>query len=114
MTAILVLPDEVKLTSFGKILRSTSLDELPELLNILKGDMAVVGSKSLLVNYLSCYNKHQVRQHEVRPRFTSYAQVHGQNTITWEDKFNKDVVCVPCRLENHILDCKNSFETRRY
>lgn len=86
-----LLPDEVRLTNFGKKLRSTSLDELPELLNILKGDMSVVGPRPLLVQYLPLYNEHQARRHEVRPGFTGYAQVHGRNSITWEDKFDKDV-----------------------
>lgn len=89
-----LLPDEIRLTSFGKRLRSTSLDELPELVNILKGDMAVVGPRPLLVKYLPLYNKYQARRHEVRPGFTGYAQVHGRNSITWEDKFNKDVYYV--------------------
>ena len=89
-----LLPDEVRLTSFGKKLRSTSLDELPELFNILKGDMAVVGPRPLLVRYLSRYNAHQARRHEVRPGFTGYAQVNGRNSITWEDKFDKDVYYV--------------------
>lgn len=86
-----LLPDDVRLTKFGKILRSTSLDELPELVNILKGDMAIVGPRPLLVRYLPLYNEHQARRHEVRPGFTGYAQVHGRNSISWEDKFDKDV-----------------------
>lgn len=86
-----LLPDEVRLTKFGMFLRSTSLDELPELINILKGDMAVVGPRPLLVQYLDRYNEHQARRHEVRPGFTGFAQVHGRNAITWEDKFEKDV-----------------------
>lgn len=86
-----LLPDEVRLTSFGKKLRATSLDELPELINILKGDMAVVGPRPLLVRYLERYNAHQARRHEVRPGFTGYAQVNGRNSITWEEKFNLDV-----------------------
>lgn len=89
-----LLPDEVRLTRFGKILRSTSLDELPELVNILKGDMSVVGPRPLLVRYLPLYNEHQARRHEARPGFTGYAQVHGRNAITWEDKFDKDVYYV--------------------
>lgn len=89
-----LLPDEVRLTSFGKKLRSTSLDELPELFNILKGDMAIVGPRPLLVRYLPRYNKYQARRHEVRPGFTGYAQVHGRNAISWEEKFDKDVYYV--------------------
>lgn len=89
-----LLPDEERLTSFGKKLRSTSLDELPELINILKGDMAVVGPRPLLVRYLPLYNEHQKRRHEIRPGFTGYAQVNGRNAITWEAKFDKDVYYV--------------------
>ena len=86
-----LLPDEIRLTDFGKRLRATSLDELPELLNILKGDMSVVGPRPLLVQYLPLYNEHQVRRHEVRPGFTGLAQVHGRNAISWEEKFDWDV-----------------------
>lgn len=86
-----LLPDEDRLPKFGKLLRSTSLDELPELINMLKGEMAVVGPRPLLVRYLERYSEHQARRHEVRPGFTGYAQVHGRNALSWEDKFNLDV-----------------------
>lgn len=86
-----LLPDEVRLTKFGKLLRSTSLDELPELFNILKGDMAIVGPRPLLVQYLSRYNERQRHRHDVRPGFTGLAQVNGRNSISWQEKFEWDV-----------------------
>ncbi len=86
-----LLPDSERLTKFGKFLRSTSLDELPELFNILKGDMSIVGPRPLLVEYLPLYNEHQQRRHEVRPGLSGLAQISGRNAISWEDKFNLDV-----------------------
>ena len=86
-----LLPDEVRLNKYGRFLRSTSLDELPELINILKGDMAIVGPRPLLVRYLERYNEEQHHRHDVRPGLTGYAQAHGRNAISWEDKFAMDV-----------------------
>lgn len=86
-----LLPDEVRLTEFGKKLRATSLDELPELFNILKGDMSVVGPRPLLVQYLPLYNAEQRHRHDVRPGLTGFAQVKGRNAVCWEDKFKWDV-----------------------
>ena len=86
-----LLPDEKRLTKYGIFLRSTSLDELPELINIIKGDMAIVGPRPLLVKYLPFYNEQQRRRHKVRPGLTGYAQVNGRNAISWEEKFMLDV-----------------------
>lgn len=86
-----LLPDHIRLTKFGKMLRATSLDELPELFNILKGDMSIIGPRPLLVQYLPLYNAHQQRRHEVRPGLSGYAQVNGRNSISWEEKFDLDV-----------------------
>ncbi len=86
-----LLPDEIRLNKYGRFLRSTSLDELPELINILKGDMAIIGPRPLLVKYLPRYNKVQHHRHDVRPGLTGYAQVNGRNALTWEKKFKLDI-----------------------
>ena len=85
------LPDERRLVPYGKFLRATSLDELPELFNILKGDMSIIGPRPLLVKYLSRYNEEQHHRHDVRPGLTGYAQSHGRNALSWEDRFKLDV-----------------------
>lgn len=90
-TSGMLLPDTVRLTPFGRLLRSTSLDELPELLNVLMGHMSLVGPRPLLMEYLSLYNHEQARRHEVRPGLTGWAQVNGRNGLSWDEKFKLDV-----------------------
>ena len=104
-----LLPDEQRLTRYGKLLRATSLDELPELINILKGDMSIVGPRPLLVKYLPLYNQEQKHRHDVRPGLTGWAQVNGRNTLSWEDKFRHDVWYV--RNISFGLDVKILFMT---
>ena len=104
-----LLPDEVRLTSFGKKLRATSLDELPELFNILKGEMSIVGPRPLLVQYLPLYNEEQRHRHDVLPGLTGLAQVNGRNAITWEKKFEYDVEYV--RNLSFFMDVKIIFMT---
>lgn len=99
-----LLPDECRLTDFGKKLRATSLDELPELWNIVKGDMSIVGPRPLLVKYLPRYNERQKHRHDVRPGLTGWAQVNGRNAISWEQKFAYDVEYV--EKESFLLDLK--------
>lgn len=104
-----LLPDEVRLTKFGKLLRSTSLDELPELWNILKGDMSIVGPRPLLVRYLPYYTDEERKRHSIRPGLTGYAQINGRNALNWEDRFAYDLEYVEkCSL---ALDIKILFET---
>ena len=86
-----LLPDDVRLNKYGRFLRSTSLDELPELINILVGEMSIIGPRPLLVKYLPLYNEEQKHRHDVRPGLTGYAQAHGRNAVTWEEKFKMDV-----------------------
>lgn len=103
------LPDEERLTSFGRMLRSTSLDELPELINVLKGDMSLVGPRPLLIEYIDLYSEEQWRRHEVQPGITGWAQVNGRNNISWADKFKLDVWYVDNK--SILLDIKILFLT---
>lgn len=104
-----LLADAKRLTKFGKALRSTSLDELPELWNILKGDMAIVGPRPLLVEYLPLYNEKQKHRHDVRPGLTGLAQISGRNTIGWEERFEEDIEYI--QNVNFVTDCKIVFKT---
>lgn len=104
-----LLPDEIRLNRYGRFLRSTSLDELPELWNILVGDMSIVGPRPLLVAYLPRYSQEQRRRHEVRPGLTGYAQAYGRNSLTWEEKFEKDVYYVD--NVSFLLDMKILIKT---
>lgn len=104
-----LLPDELRLTKFGKLLRATSLDELPEIFLILKGDLSIIGPRPLLVSYLPLYNEHQKRRHEVKPGLTGYAQVNGRNAISWEEKFDLDVWYVD--HVSFVTDIKILFKT---
>lgn len=103
------LPDEERLTPFGRMLRSTSLDELPELINVLKGDMSLVGPRPLLIEYIDLYSEEQWRRHEVQPGITGWAQVNGRNNISWADKFKLDVWYVDNK--SSLLDLKILFMT---
>ena len=104
-----LLPDEIRLTRFGQFLRSTSIDELPELLNILNGDMSIVGPRPLLVQYLERYNEEQKHRHDVKPGLTGLAQVNGRNGISWEEKFHYDLEYV--KNITFYGDCKIIFQT---
>tara|TARA_B100001142_G_C14111707_1_gene569366 strand:- start:412 stop:840 length:429 start_codon:yes stop_codon:yes gene_type:complete len=105
----ILLPDELRLTKFGKLLRSTSLDELPSLWNVLKGDMSLVGPRPLLIEYLPLYSTKQARRHEVKPGITGWAQVNGRNAISWDEKFDLDVWYVD--NQSIWLDIKILFMT---
>ncbi len=115
-----LLPDEVRLTKFGKFLRSTSIDELPELFNILKGDMSVIGPRPLLVKYLPYYTEEERHRHDVRPGLTGWAQVNGRNNVTWEEKFSWDVkyvenislgldVCILLKTVKNVLSSSDDI-----
>ena len=104
-----LLPDHERMTKFGTLLRNSSIDELPELFNVLKGDMSIVGPRPLLIEYLPLYSEYQARRHDVMPGITGWAQINGRNSLTWDEKFNLDVWYV----ENHSiwLDVKIIFKT---
>lgn len=104
-----LLPDDKRLVPYGRFLRSTSLDELPELINILRGEMAIVGPRPLLVKYLPLYSKEQRRRHNVRPGLTGYAQIRGRNAITWADKFRLDIYYI--ETMSFVMDISIIFET---
>ena len=104
-----LLPNKKRLTKFGKLLRATSLDELPELFNVLKGDMSLIGPRPLLTEYLPLYNEHQKHRHDVRPGISGLAQINGRNAITWEEKFDYDVEYV--KNISLKLDCTIIFQT---
>ena len=104
-----LLEDELRLTFFGQFLRSTSLDELPELWNVLKGEMSLVGPRPLLLEYLPLYNSEQLKRHEVRPGITGWAQINGRNSITWEEKFELDLWYI--KNQSFLLDFKIILQT---
>ena len=104
-----LLPDAERLTAVGKFVRKTSLDEIPQLLNVLKGDMSLVGPRPLLPEYLPLYTLEQKRRHEVKPGITGWAQVNGRNALSWSDKFKRDVEYV--EQQSFVLDCKILFLT---
>ena len=104
-----LLPDNIRLTKFGKFLRSTSIDELPELINVIKGEMSLVGPRPLLVEYLDRYNEFQARRHEMRPGITGLAQINGRNALTWEEKFKYDIEYID--NYNLLLDFKIIIKT---
>ena len=104
-----LLPDAERLTGIGQFIRSTSMDELPQLLNVLKGDMSFVGPRPLMPEYLPLYNAEQKQRHDVKPGITGYAQVHGRNTVSWEEKFEMDIYYV--KKVSFALDCKILLKT---
>ena len=105
-----LLPDDVRLTKYGKVLRSTSLDELPELFNILKGDMSLIGPRPLLIEYLPYYNEYEKRRHDVRPGLTGLAQINGRNFLNWDKRFERDVQYVENITSKFVRCSKNSAQ----